>query len=93
MKSQEVAIGGRSEINGVMESDILGLDEVVVTALGITRQKKALGYSVSDVKGDAIANTRETNIVNALQGLAPGCSDHKGIIICRFIITDTYQGY
>jgi TonB-linked SusC/RagA family outer membrane protein len=55
-----------------MESDILGLDEVVVTALGITRQKKALGYSVSDVKGEALANTRETNIVNALQGLAPG---------------------
>jgi len=51
---------------------MLGLDEVVVTALGITREKKALGYSVSDVKGDAVANTRETNIVNALQGLAPG---------------------
>ena len=72
MKSQEVAIGNRTVIDGVMESDILGLDEVIVTALGITRQKKALGYSVSDVKGEAIANTRETNIVNALQGLAPG---------------------
>ena len=78
MKSQDVVIGGRSVINGVMESDILGLDEVVVTALGITRQKKALGYSVSDVKGEALANTRETNIVNALQGLAPGVNITRG---------------
>ncbi len=72
MKKVEVEIGGRSVIDVTMESDILGLDEVVVTALGITRERKALGYSVSDVKGDALANTRETNIVNALQGLAPG---------------------
>ena len=55
-----------------MAIDMLGFDEVVVTALGITREKKALGYSVTDVKGEAISGTRETNIVNALQGLAPG---------------------
>jgi TonB-linked SusC/RagA family outer membrane protein len=72
MKTVTETIGGRTTINVVMQTDMLGLDEVVVTALGITREKKALGYSVTDVKGDAVAGTRETNIVNALQGLAPG---------------------
>ncbi len=72
MKAKEEVISGRTTIDVAMESDVLGLDEVVVTALGITREKKALGYSVSDVKGDAVANARETNIVNALQGLTSG---------------------
>ncbi len=72
MKTVTETIGGRTTIDVVMQTDMLGLDEVVVTALGITREKKALGYSVTDVKGDAVSNTRETNIVNALQGLAPG---------------------
>ena len=72
MKTVTETISGRTAINVVMQTDMLGLDEVVVTALGITREKKALGYSVTDVKGDAVAATRETNIVNALQGLAPG---------------------
>src|SRR5512133_3083627 len=72
MKTVTENISGRTTIDVVMVTDMLGLDEVVVTALGITREKKALGYSVTDVKGDAVANARETNIVNALQGLAPG---------------------
>ena len=72
MKTVTETISGRTTIDVVMQTDMLGLDEVVVTALGITREKKALGYSVSDLKGDAVSNTRETNIVNALQGLAPG---------------------
>jgi len=72
MKTVTETIGGRTAINVVMQTDMLGLDEVVVTALGITREKKALGYSVTDLKGDAVSSTRETNIVNALQGLAPG---------------------
>jgi TonB-dependent SusC/RagA subfamily outer membrane receptor len=72
MKSQEVAIKGRSVINGTMESDILGLDEVVVTALGISREKKALGYSVQDLSGENIQATKESNIVNAFQGRLAG---------------------
>ena len=51
MKSREVEIGGRSIIDGALESDLIGLNEVVVTALGIAKEKKALGYSVQDVKG------------------------------------------
>ncbi len=72
MKKQEVEINGRSVIDGIMESDILGLEEVVVTALGISREKKALGYSVQDVTGEEIAKAKETNIINSLQGRVSG---------------------
>jgi TonB-linked SusC/RagA family outer membrane protein len=72
MKKQEVQIAGRSVIDVIMESDILGLDEVVVTALGISREKKALGYSVQDLGGDKIEKTKVSNIVNAFQGKLSG---------------------
>jgi len=72
MKSQEVLIGGRTVINVVMESDLLGLDEVVVTALGISREKKALGYAVQDLGGDKIEKSKVSNIVNAFQGKLSG---------------------
>ncbi|MCX6262291.1 MAG: TonB-dependent receptor plug domain-containing protein [Bacteroidia bacterium] len=55
-----------------MESDILGLDEVVVTALGISREKKSLGYSVQEVRGDNISKTKESNFVNSLSGKVSG---------------------
>ena len=72
MKKQEIDIAGRSVINAIMESDLLGLDEVVVTALGISREKKALGYSVQDVSGEEISKAKETNIINSLQGRVSG---------------------
>ena len=72
MKKQEVDIAGRSVIDGVMQSDLLGLDEVVVTALGISREKKALGYSVQDLGGENIEKTKVSNIVNAFQGKLSG---------------------
>jgi TonB-linked SusC/RagA family outer membrane protein len=72
MKRQEVEIAGRSVINGIMESEMLGLNEVVVTALGISREKKSLGYSVSDVKSDAIEKSKTTNVVNSLSGKVAG---------------------
>jgi TonB-linked SusC/RagA family outer membrane protein len=72
MKSVEVPISGRTVIDGVLESDILGLEEVVVTALGISREKKALGYSVQDLGGENIEKTKVSNIVNAFQGKLAG---------------------
>jgi TonB-linked SusC/RagA family outer membrane protein len=72
MKKQEVEIGGRKVIDIIMEPDLLGLDEVVVTALGISREKKALGYSVQDLGGDKIEKTKVSNIVNAFQGKLSG---------------------
>jgi TonB-linked SusC/RagA family outer membrane protein len=72
MKKQEVSIGGRTVIDVVMEPDLLGLDEVVVTALGISREKKAIGYSVQDLGGESIEKTKVSNIVNAFQGKLSG---------------------
>ena len=72
MKTVNETIGGRTTIDVMMEVDMLGLDEVVVTALGITREKRALGYAVQEVSGSDLANAQETNIVNALQGKAAG---------------------
>ena len=72
MKTSEVVIGGQGTIDVRMEEDLLGLEEVVVTGLGVSREKKALGYSVQDVKGDEITKAREQNIVNTLQGKVAG---------------------
>jgi TonB-linked SusC/RagA family outer membrane protein len=48
------------------------LDEVVVTALGVTREKRALGYAVQEVKGSNLTQARETNLVNALAAKVAG---------------------
>jgi len=72
MKTQEIGIGTATTYNVVLVPDVLGLDEVVVTALGQTRTKKGLGYSVQDIKGDELVTARESNVVNSLQGKVSG---------------------
>jgi TonB-linked SusC/RagA family outer membrane protein len=72
MKKQEVEIGSRSRIDVVLEPDLLGLDEVVVTAFGVSREKKAIGYSVQDVKNDVIKRTGNTDLAGAMQGKISG---------------------
>jgi TonB-linked SusC/RagA family outer membrane protein len=72
MKTVEETIGDRSVIDIVLETDVLGLEEVVVTSLGITRTKKALGYSVQDISGAELTTARESNVVNSLQGKLAG---------------------
>lgn len=72
MKSQDIRIEGRTVIDVVLEVDILGQFEVVVTALGVTREKKALGYSVQDVAGEELSKAREANILNSLSGRVAG---------------------
>lgn len=70
--SQEIAIAGRNTINLVLTSTARDLDEVVVTALGIRRQTRSLGYSTSTVKPDDLTINRTPNIMNALQGKIAG---------------------
>ncbi|WP_266367977.1 SusC/RagA family TonB-linked outer membrane protein [Tellurirhabdus rosea] len=70
--NQEIAAGNRDVINISMEEDASQLAEVVVTALGITREKKALGYSVQEVSGKQMTQARTTNFVNALSGKIAG---------------------
>jgi len=72
MKTVTELINGRTTINIVMETDMLGLDEVVVTALGISREKKSLGYAVQEVRGDNVSKTKESNFVNSLSGKIAG---------------------
>jgi TonB-linked SusC/RagA family outer membrane protein len=72
LKSQEVAIGGRNSIDVVLESDVVGLEEVVVTALGISKEKKALGYAVQEVKSSELNQAASTDVSRALQGKISG---------------------
>ncbi|MGE5420693.1 MAG: SusC/RagA family TonB-linked outer membrane protein [Chloroflexota bacterium] len=72
MKKVEVEVGDRNQINVVLEPDLMGLDEVVVTALGISREKKSLGYATQQISGDQIATVRTDNFVNQLSGRVAG---------------------
>lgn len=72
MEKQEIPVDGRSAIDVTMRASTIGVDEVVVTALGLKRDKKALGYSVGEVKGDNLTETSQTNVLNALQGKVSG---------------------
>ncbi len=72
METQEINIGGRSVIDVTMVSSSIGVDEVVVTALGISREKKSLGYSVGEVKGEEIQRVAQDNLLNSLSGKVPG---------------------
>jgi iron complex outermembrane receptor protein len=71
--TQTIPIEGRSNIDVTMEEESLGLDEVVVTALGIKKEAKALGYSVSKVDEDRImASGSPSNPLQSLYGSAAG---------------------
>ncbi|WPP53251.1 SusC/RagA family TonB-linked outer membrane protein [Catalinimonas niigatensis] len=70
--SQEVAIGNQSTINVSLSTDAQELSEVVVTALGIQREERSLGYSVQEINTQGLDQARETNIVNSLQGKVAG---------------------
>ena len=56
----------------VMDEDKTVLSEVVVTALGIKRERKALGYGVAEVKGEELTKAKETNVINSLSGKVAG---------------------
>jgi TonB-linked SusC/RagA family outer membrane protein len=71
-KTKEVVVGNETTINVVLESNENALNEVVVTALGIKREKKSLGYAVQEVKGQTLTDRKEPNIVNALSGQVAG---------------------
>lgn len=73
-KTQVVQVSGKSSINVKLEEENTSLNEVVVTALGIKRQARSLGYSTTKVEGDQFALTRDPNIGNALSGKVAGVS-------------------
>lgn len=69
---QILPIGSSNVINVVLATDAQQLGEVVVTALGISREKKSLGYSSSTLKSEDLTKARETNVLNSLAGKAAG---------------------
>ncbi len=72
MKTYEVAIGTQTKIDVVMEPDVVQIDEVVVTALGISREKKSLGYATQEVGGEELSTVKRDNFINSLSGRAAG---------------------
>jgi len=72
LKTKEESIGNRSVINLTLNIDASQLSEVVVTSLGIEREKKALGYAVSTVGEELIANRPEADVSRVLQGKVAG---------------------
>jgi len=71
-RKQMVLQPGQTQVTVVLETSKASLNEVVVTALGISRQRKSLGYSVTEVKGSEFTQARENNIANALSGKVAG---------------------
>ncbi|WP_289053091.1 SusC/RagA family TonB-linked outer membrane protein [Carboxylicivirga marina] len=70
--TQEITIASGVSYNVTMQEDVMNVDEVVVTALGIKREKKALGYSAVDVGEEAFENMKDANPMGALSGRMAG---------------------
>ena len=70
MQTQEVII--KPTLKVILKADAQKLDEIVVTAMGISREKKALGYAVQDVKSDVLTRAANTDLAGALQGKVSG---------------------
>ena len=71
-------VNNRSVINVTMEEDAVMLEDVVVTALGIKKDRKALGYSVTEMKADELLKNKQTNVVNSLAGKIAGVNVTQG---------------
>lgn len=69
---QELSVGNRSTMDIKMVPDVANLEEVVVTALGISKEARKLGYAVSTIGGDLMTKARETNVGNSLAGRVAG---------------------
>ena len=78
MVAQSITIGASSTINVVLQEDANQLDEVVVTALGIARQKKSLTYATQGVDAEELTQARSINAVNGLSGKVAGLSITTG---------------
>lgn len=75
--SQEIGVS-TSPLNVTLAEDQGNLDEVVVTAMGIKRERKSLGYSFQEVKSETLVDARENNLANALTGKVSGLQVIKG---------------
>ncbi|MEH6704056.1 MAG: SusC/RagA family TonB-linked outer membrane protein [Galbibacter orientalis] len=72
MKAKEVTVGANTTINVALEEDSQQLDAVIVTALGIEKEEKALTYAAQEVSGDELTKVKQTNPINSLSGKSAG---------------------
>ncbi len=77
-EKQEVPVNGQAVLVIKLKEDTGQLNEVVITALGISKEKRQLGYSVSDIAGAKLAATNEVSPISALQGRIPGVQIDQG---------------
>lgn len=70
--SQEVSIQNRTTVDVILLGDITSLDEIVVTALGITRDERSLGYATQQIKGENLTFTNDQNVIGSLAGKIAG---------------------
>ena len=75
--SQTIVVGTQTTINIMLKASDVALDDVVVTALGIKREKKALTYSAEDVKGDELTKVKDVNPMNSLAGKVAGLTINR----------------
>ncbi len=78
MRNAVVPVNNRSVIDITMEEDAVLLEDVVVTAMGIKKERKALGYSVTEMKSDELLKNKQTNVVNSLAGKIAGVNVTQG---------------
>ncbi|MBD2770300.1 SusC/RagA family TonB-linked outer membrane protein [Hymenobacter sp. BT664] len=72
--SQERSVGAEGAIDVVLQESSAALEEVIVTSLGIKQERRQVNYAAQQVSGDELIDTRQPNIVNALQGKVAGVS-------------------
>ncbi len=72
MKTEEILVGSQTLFNIVLSEELIGLDAVVVTALGIKREEKALGYAVQKVSGDVVSTVKGVDMGTSLTGKVAG---------------------
>src|SRR5690606_279919 len=70
--TQEVSVAGRNSFSISLSSDTQQLEEVVVTSLGLTRERKSLGYSVTELDGESVSLVKESNVASSLAGKVAG---------------------
>lgn len=71
-EAQEITIDSQTRIDVTLKGNVTNLNEVVVTALGIRREKKAIGYSVTEIDGSKVSTALEVNAINSLSGKVAG---------------------
>jgi TonB-linked SusC/RagA family outer membrane protein len=78
MKTKEVALGTSNVVDVILDPDVLDIEGVVVTAIGIKRETKALGYAVQEVGAEELNRTTNANVVNAIGGKVAGVQVTSG---------------